>query len=180
MMNQPESSQLRALLQENLQAGGQAMLSVTSNSMSPLIRRGDQVMIVALTRPLLPGDIITFQTDAGLWTHRFWGYVPGTDPPLLLTRGDKPVVFDPPLPAANVLGLVIMRQHHGRWLHLHQGRGLWLNRHLTRLAAWDNRVLTGSAPPQVAFGSQPPRWRQGIHWIFHVWGRLATAVICLS
>lgn len=176
MMNQPESSQVSALLQETLQEGGQAMLTVTSNSMSPLIRRGDQVILVALTRPLQPGDIITFQTDAGLWTHRFWGYVPEANPPLLLTRGDKPEVFDPPTPAAHMLGLVIQRQRHGRWLHLYHGRGYWLNRHLVWLAAWENRVLTGKTAPKLTVGSPPARWRQGIHWVLHWWGRLVTAV----
>lgn len=133
-------------------------------------------MLMALTRPLQPGDIITFQTDAGLLTHRFWGYVTDVTPLLLLTRGDKPVVFDPPTPAAHVLGLVVQWQRHGRWLHLYHGRGYGLNRHLVWLAAWDNRVLTGRTGPNLAVDSPPAWWRQGIHWALHWWGRLVTAV----
>lgn len=176
-MNRSENNQVSALLQETLQEGGQAILTVTSNSMSPLIRRGDEVMLMALARPLQPGDIITFQTDAGLLTHRFWGYVPEADPPLLLTRGDKPVVFDPPTPTAHVLGSVIQRQRHGRWLPLGQGRGYWLNRHLVWLAAWDNRVLTGKTASKLTVSSPPAWWRQGIHWALHWWGWLVTAVL---
>ncbi|MCL4267410.1 MAG: hypothetical protein KJ069_29805 [Anaerolineae bacterium] len=176
-MNQPDPQELTALLQKSLQDGRQATLTVTSNSMSPLIRRGDQVMIAALTRPLLPGDIITFRTESGLLTHRFWGYVPDEEPPLLITRGDKPMVFDPPTPAANVVGQVIMRQRHGRWLHLGQGNGLWLNRHLCRLAASDNWGLMGGTPPQTAAGFRRTWWWMGVHWVLQTWARLVTAVL---
>ena len=182
-MNEPESEPVISLVQRTLQDGRQITLTVSSNSMSPLIRRGDQVIVVALARPLQPGDIITTQTDAGLLTHRFCGYVAGEEPPLLITRGDKPIIFDPPAAAANVLGQVIMVQRHGRWLHLYQGRGRWLNRHLSWLAALDNRILANGRPWQMT-NHHPTRWqrrwRQGIHWFLHGWGRLVTAVITLG
>lgn len=180
MRNLPETEEMVALLKQSVQNGRKATVIVTSNSMAPLIRRGDRVKIVAVTRPLRPGDIITVSTPSGLLTHRFWAYVPGAEPPLLMMRGDKPLVFDPPTPAANVLGQVLMRQRHGRWLHLYQGRGLWLNRLLSKLAAVDNRVLAGRTPLHHAAASQPAWWRQGIHWVlqYGAWG--VTAVISIS
>ncbi len=180
MGQKPETDQLATLLQAGLQDGRQATLTVTSNSMSPLIRRGDQVWIVAASRPLQPGDIITFRSADGLLTHRFGGYVPGVGPLLMITRGDKPVLFDAPTQAANLVGQVIGRQRHGRWLHLLHGRGLWLNRHLAHLAVVDNRVLAGGRPlPQMA-GLRPARWRQGVHWLLQLWATTVTAVVTWS
>lgn len=180
MHNQPQGHQLAELLQQSLQNNRQAMLTVTSNSMAPLIRRGDEVLIVAIERPSA-GDIITFTTKSGLLTHRFWGFLQKEEGDFLLTRGDKPLLFDSPTPATNILGLVVKRQRHGRWLHLKQGRGRWLNQHLARLAAFDNRIILGGVISpvqiQVRAGKHPAWWRQGIHWALYTWARVVTAVV---
>lgn len=180
MHNQPSGNQLAQLIQESLRNGRQATLAVTSNSMAPLIRRGDDVLIVSVERPS-PGDIITFTTETGLLTHRFWGILQKEEGAFMLTRGDKPLFFDPLTPATNLLGLIVGRQRHGRWLNLQEGRGQWLNHHLKRLAALDNRILLGrdSFPLRAEpIGSTKPTWwQQAMHWALYSWARVVTAVV---
>ncbi|MCA9990591.1 MAG: S26 family signal peptidase, partial [Anaerolineales bacterium] len=62
------------LLQESLQRGQTPFVTITSNSMAPLLRRGDQIGLEALPAgQLRPGDIILLRAPGELVCHRYWG-----------------------------------------------------------------------------------------------------------
>jgi len=131
---------LADVLRMSIEQGHQPTLTVTSNSMMPLLMRGDQVTLTAVppTGPR-PGDVITFLSLSGqdLMTHRFWQTVMQDGRPYFQTRGDRPLQFDPLLPPEQVIGRVEQRQRNGRILTISSGAGAKLNHHLARLAQWE-------------------------------------------
>lgn len=127
-------------LQAGVAQGRLALLEVSSNSMQPLLRQGDEIGVVA-ARPdqLQIGDVVVFGDNAHFTTHRYWGHQDHR----LLSRGDASTVFDPPWLPAALLGRVVMRQRREHKLWLDRGRGQWLNQALFRLLCWEQ-----SAPVQ--------------------------------
>lgn len=142
---------LAELLQQTLPNTHYASLTVTSNSMVPLLYAGDQVLLVpASIEQLRPGDIVTIidRTQSYLLTHRYWGAHVQRQGTHLITRGDRPLAFDTPCPSADLIGRVIVRRRQGRDLPLTHGPGGWLNRQLARLVAAEWRQLTGTTLAQ--------------------------------
>jgi signal peptidase I len=180
-MNQLDTKEVAALLREGLQNGRPSTITVTSNSMSPLLQAGDNIVVsAAAANQLQAGDIIIVNTDKGFLTHRFWGFATAGGQAYLLTRGDKPWWFDPPSLATNLLGRVTARLRHNRILALDMGWGLWLNRHLARLAAFENRFVVGTLVPTD--GNKSPTTngamgKRGVHLVIYGWAKLVTAVI---
>lgn len=147
---------LAALLRDALRQGKEPMLTVTSDSMAPLIRRGDQIRLAAAApTDLQPGDIIVIGGRHELLTHRYWGRLgDGPDAPLL-TRGDRPRDYDPPAPVDQLVGRVVARRRAQRVLPLCSGAGEWLNGRLARLAALDAGWF--AAPPALQTGTSVAR-----------------------
>ena len=138
-MNTP---QVADLLRYSLQQGQQPFVTITSGSMAPLLRRGDQVQVEAATwQALQPGDVVLVQAAVDLLTHRYWGSVQQEESVWLLLRGDRPLDFDGLLPASNLIGRVIRRRRQRHLLHLQHGAGGWLNRHLALLSRCEIRLL---------------------------------------
>ena len=134
------------LLQESLQRGQTPFVTITSNSMAPLLRRGDQIGLEALPAgQLRPGDIILLRAPGELVCHRYWGN-PAGNPTHLLTRGDRSLSFDTPWTAQQFVGRVIVRRRGQRelWLNTSPGRGL--NHQLHTLAQAESRLFAGFAP----------------------------------
>lgn len=144
-MAQSTPSNLPAILRDSLEKGQQPRLTVTSGSMAPLIQVGDQVILEAVQpEQLKPGDIITLSSPQGLLTHRLWAVQFLPEAQTVLTRGDRPLVFDPVWPVSAVVGRVCARSRGQRQLSLQTGAGQWLNRHLAALARWEYRRISGS------------------------------------
>ena len=73
--------------------------------MSPHLSHGD-VVRVKRRRMYLPGDVVVFRTRAGdLAAHRLLGWRPAG----FITRGDRCVVHDAPVPRRDILGAVQLR-----------------------------------------------------------------------
>ncbi|MCA9949732.1 MAG: S24/S26 family peptidase [Anaerolineales bacterium] len=146
-MESINSTVLAAMLRESMQNGQKPNLTLTSNSMSPLLKSGDQVAIQSISNTQLQtGDIITIvdtRDTTQLLTHRYWGTSCDSENEHLITRGDRPLFFDPPISAEKIVGIVILRRRDGRILNLQDGKGQWLNQQLTRLAALELKWLTG-------------------------------------
>lgn len=162
------------ILKESLQKGQQPKLSITSNSMKPLLKKEDQIIIQAIdpTR-LQAGDIITVEHGELLLTHRYWGAQQQAEKLVLTTRGDKPFEFDPPIDARHLLGKVVARERHNKKLPLDQGAGRLLNQHLTRVRAFDNQWFI--KPPSA--GKKFQKLRRIFHRLLYVWTVLVTGVI---
>lgn len=165
------ASILAEMLRESLRQGQTPRLTVSSNSMAPLLRRDDQITLEAVTVGALRiGDIITVASVSQVMTHRFWGVTDDSGQVCLLTRGDRPLVFDAPWPAEALIGRVNGRLRHNRHLSLGAGPGCWLNRQLCRLA---QREVDWWGRPQAQ-----RRWlRRGLRGLLYGSALLLTTVI---
>ena len=125
------------MLRQSLEQGDTPFLTISSDSMAPLLKTGDQVGLEPVEPfQLNPGDIITLAPEGDLLTHRFWGMGNGC----LRTRGDRPLVFDPLWTSDCLLGRVIVRKRNGRSLSFTSGWGQRLNRHLAWLIKLENKL----------------------------------------
>ncbi|MCI0396967.1 MAG: signal peptidase I [Chloroflexi bacterium] len=140
-----EPSLLAELLRETMARGQLPFLTIASNSMAPLVRRGDQIGI-APARPeeLQPGDVIVVMGQGELVTHRYWGCLEQNGRRRLVTRGDRQRHFDRPVAEASLVGRVVARRRQNRLLSLSEGPGRRLNHSLAGLARLDIRLF--SAP----------------------------------
>jgi hypothetical protein len=123
--------------------GMRPLLTVTSGSMRPLLRRGDEVQIAATPwQQLAPGAIIVVRRSAALFTHRYWGATVADDgSQWLVTRGDRMASFDRPVPTSAYIGCVVARRRQGRVLLLNAPAGRRVSKRLTALSAWELRLL---------------------------------------
>lgn len=137
-MADPSPIIIANMLRQGLAQGQTPFLTISSDSMAPLLKSGDQVGLeTAEISHLHPGDIITLVTEADLLTHRFWGLTEGQ----LRTRGDRSLLYDPLWSPDCLLGRVIVRRRNGRSLPLDSGRGKRLHRHLAWLVMAESYFL---------------------------------------
>lgn len=182
-MTDIDPSFLSDMLRDSLAKGQHPRLTVSSNSMAPLLKRGDQIILAAIQpEQLKPGDIITL-IDSGsaqsLLTHRIWA-IQGN---VILTRGDHALVLDTPWPANAVLGRVTGRTRQQHTLSFQVGLGRWLDRRLAALAQQEQRWLTGSQEAPVSNGVEPIALRRGtrlVHYLFYGWAIFLTTAVNLA
>ncbi len=137
-LTEQNKSLAAAMLRQSLTQGQTPFLTVSSASMTPLLKTGDQIGLEPATlSQLQPGDIITLAPEGDLLTHRFWGLENGQ----LRTRGDRLLLFDPLWPADCLLGRVSVRRRNGRSLSFTSGQGQRLNKHLARLSQIENQLM---------------------------------------
>ncbi len=182
-----DASQVADLLRYSLQQGQQPFVTITSDSMAPLLRCGDQVQVEAVTwQALQPGDVVLVQAAVDLLTHRYWGSVPQEQTVWLLLRGDRPLDFDALLPASDLIGRVKCRRRQHRLLDLQQGAGRWLNRHLAHLSRWEIRLFGAATTTPAAHLLLSPgtarlrrhRWvTQAIRRAVYAWAALLAKII---
>ena len=145
-----DATLLAALLRESMRKGQQPQLTINSNSMAPLLQSGDQIILASVTlEQIQPGDLLTLTTEPSLLTHRYWRQWQHANTVYLLTRGDRPLLFDRPWPVDLLIGRVVARQRQGKVLSLQQGWGKWLNDKLTWLATLESHWF-GIHPEQPA------------------------------
>jgi signal peptidase len=82
------------------------IMVVLSGSMAPSLLAGDAVLIRSGANPIHEGDIVTFQREGQLVTHRVVGVESGQ----LITQGDANNGPDPwPVPLSAVEGIYVLR-----------------------------------------------------------------------
>ncbi len=156
------------MLRESLENGDSPQLVVTSNSMAPLIWQGDNVSLEAIEQSdLQRGDILTFVVDDELFTHRLWDKVMTDGVEKLLTRGDRPFVFDAPFAFDCVVGRVNGRYRNNSFLNLKQGSGLHLNQRLFKLAKLEYNLVAKRDFKFILY-------RRIIRKLVWLWARLIT------
>ncbi|MEM7118990.1 MAG: hypothetical protein AAF614_41615 [Chloroflexota bacterium] len=112
--------------------------------MSPLFWQGDEIVLAKVpANELAIGEVITVAEEAGFLTHRYWGK---TKDGLLLTKGDRSLVFDMPWKTAVLVGRVVARKRGTKTLRLDAGRGNWLVRVLGKITAVEQRLLANHNP----------------------------------
>jgi signal peptidase I len=171
-----QASILAEMLRQSLQQGQTTRLTVSSNSMAPLLRQGDHIILEATTAErLVKGDIITLATASEMMTHRFCGEETITGQRYLLTRGDRPLLWDAPWPVEALIGRVNGRLRYHRYLRLSSGAGLWLNRQLYRLNRLEDKWWGEAA------GRIRPIWyvwsRRGLRSFIYGWAWLMVTFV---
>ena len=149
-MTQYDAIPLANVLKSHIRGERIAQLTVASHSMSPLLNIGDIIGLQQIDPPAVrPGQIITFRdpnNPDGLLTHRVAAvYGAGQDAPVVLTRGDRMLVFDWPLKEDDLVGHVIWRVRNGRKLLLEEGSGAWLSRRLGTISKIERRLISGES-----------------------------------
>ena len=142
-----DTALLADLLREGVEAGKRPRLTVVSNSMSPLLRVGDQVEVVNVDiEALVPGNIIVLEESHGTLTHRYWQTLSHNDDQYLLTRGDRIPAYDAPHESSALIGLVAARVRGNELLPLDNSKGNRLNQRLAKLARLENRTFANGQP----------------------------------
>lgn len=147
MMADPFAPEAARLLLQAINSNQRPFIGVRSDSMAPILRRGDQIQLgpVAGEGPDL-GDIIVLGSLDDLLAHRYWGQIVLAGETYLLTRGDRLPYYDTPVPESQLRALVVGRRRSGRFLPLDHGKGAWLNRNLAQLARLEAQLLQLSIP----------------------------------
>jgi hypothetical protein len=148
LLRKVDNHLLADVLREHVREDRIARLTISSSSMSPLLKRGDIIGLRhAGEAQIQPGQIVTFNSPGNaqdLITHRIvasWRNDQGNQ--LILTRGDHVLTFDPPWNAEAVVGRVIWRARNGRKLQFDQGPGQWLSRQLGLIAEKERALISG-------------------------------------
>jgi signal peptidase I len=182
---------LSDLLQLGMEAGNFPYVTITSNSMAPLLQVGDQVRVQpASPEQLRPGDLIMVEGTAELMTHRYWQTWEHNGHRYLLTRGDRLLQFDSPWPTSRLVGRIISRRRRQHHLDLDAGPGRWLNHRLAGIITLEMKLLTGQSQPAAdhyqnhlprlrAANGQPYYWVRLLRRLLWLWAALLSAIVSL-
>jgi signal peptidase I len=114
------------LLAGNLQ---EFSLPVQGNSMLPLIREGDLLLVRQSADDLKPGEILVFRQGDQLVAHRVLTiYQPMAGSVDYLTKGDHAMAPDPPISKKQVVGKVAAIRRGDRQMRLDGPGWAWVNR----------------------------------------------------
>jgi hypothetical protein len=112
----PPPEVLQAALDLWRQDGTLHRVPVRGQSMLPLLRPGDSVL-VAHGAPLVPGDVLVYRREGQLVAHRLIRPAAG-EGRACLAQGDNLLEPDAPVEADEIVGRVIAIQREGRTLRL--------------------------------------------------------------
>ncbi len=114
-------------------------VKITGECMSPLIRKGDWVLVNAgQTRPV-NGQILCIQKDEKVIVHRLLEARPED----MITKGDRSATFDSPTQPSSVIGIVVAVERNGRLRRLDtpifcllEHTALWLYNVKKKIRVW--------------------------------------------
>jgi len=174
MNNNENFKEVLEMLKDSLANGRQPLLTVTSNSMSPLIKKGDQILLSnTSTSQLSPGDIITIEKEKYLLTHRLYCI---SESGTLSTRGDRPQQFDSPTSIINLIGRVIAVKRKNKCLYLNKGLGKKLNDHIAWLASLEAKLLHKPASISSHQDKQS-KWQIATRKTIYIWEQVLTTIV---
>jgi hypothetical protein len=151
---------------------GPVRLTVTSDSMQPLLRVGDGVVVQPIDpQALQPGGVIVVQRGGDWITHR----LVAVDERGWHTHGDNTRYGDEAASAARIMGRVIAIERNGQTIDLLQPRWRAIDRRINRVQRVQLRVL---AAARTIGGTRSPGIRRGlaalINWPFQWLMRVLT------
>lgn len=139
----PDPAEIVATIRASLERGEAVKIKITSDSMLPLIKKGDFISIVNKSVDSVEvGAIITFVRDGVLFTHRV--IQKDLDNGIVLTKGDHLKDCDPPTTPQNIIGIVVSRNRENDFLDFLSGHGYHLSRILFRLSQVENSMRRNS------------------------------------
>jgi signal peptidase I len=151
---------------------GPVRLTVTGDSMRPLLRVGDSVVVQPIDpHALQPGDVIVVQRGGDWITHR----LVTVDERGWHTHGDNTRFGDDVASTAQIVGRVIAIERNGQTIDLLQPRWRAIDRRINRVQRAQLRVL---AAARAIGGTQSHGIKHGlgalINWPFQCLVRLLT------
>ncbi len=142
-------------------ASGSLRLTVISNSMRPLLRAGDGVVVQQIDPDALqPGDVIVVQRGGEWITHR----LVTVDERGWHTHGDDTIYGDEAASAAQIVGRVIAIERNDRTIDLLEPRWRAIGRRINRVQRVQLRVLAAAR----AIGGTKHSLAALINWPFQL------------
>ncbi len=136
----PDTEVYLAAAREVWHAGdaGALRLRVSSDSMRPLLRIGDEVVVQRVDpHTLQPGDVLVVQRRGDWITHR----LVAVDDHGWHTHGDNTRYADEPASAAEIIGRVIAIERETQTIDLQQPHWRTVDRRINRVQRFQLRVL---------------------------------------
>ena len=110
---------LKTLISQELSKGNNFQFTVSTLSMSPLVRPQDAIIVRKESLDNLRcGDIIVFERLQELCTHRFLSKKVFDSSIKLITKGDNSLVIDKPVAEQNFIGKVIVIKKEDKVINL--------------------------------------------------------------
>lgn len=138
--------------------GKQHRISIAGNSMLPLMRDGDRVMVAHGNAGVQPGDVIVFWQSERLMVHRVIQIDVAREYSQFLTKGDNVSSFDPPVVVDQIIGRVMAIQRGDREISIDtrwwRMFGYWVAR---STLSWYRLLAIGQHIKQRLIGRQPNR-----------------------
>ena len=96
---------------EMLIEGEDCWLKVSSNSMAPVLQKGDKILILpCTTEKVFAGDIVLCQIGKMLRVHRLVGWITKDTTKMMVTCGDRLMRCDEPIGHDALRGKVVSRR----------------------------------------------------------------------
>lgn len=138
-------------------------IPITGNSMLPLMRTGDQVLVAHDCSHIRTGDVIVFWQSNQLIIHRVIRIRQTSDTICFLTKGDNGLSLDPPVREDQVIGKVLAVRQDNREISLdtRMWRGLGYG---IAYATWliNELLVIGQRIKRRFIGQTPNRWTRRI------------------
>lgn len=131
------STPQRELLLELLRGGSPCRFHERGESMLPTLRPGDLIEAVPCAREPAIGEIVVFEHEGWLCSHRVVRKQDGR----LITRGDNGGREDEPLPADQALATVLRASRDGLEVPLRMSFGARAMRFLARFTSLPTRIF---------------------------------------
>jgi signal peptidase I len=116
--NSPPNHIFQATLELWGQAGTEHLIPITGDSMLPLIREGDQVLVTHGGTNLQQGDVVVFRQGGKTVVHRVLRVKSGQTGSTYITKGDNVWRVDAPVKASEIIGRVLVIKRGNRSVSL--------------------------------------------------------------
>jgi hypothetical protein len=160
-------------LVQPIEPAARLRLTVTGDSMKPLLRAGDVVEVERVPPDdLCAGDIVVVQRQGEFVTHRLLG----VDEHGWHTHGDRTRSPDAPVTAADIVGRVAALERGERRVDLQPARWRTSDRMIRAIDCWKLSVLNAARRWRPRTANQPvERWSAALAWPFQMSIRIIVA-----
>jgi signal peptidase I len=171
MSTPPDKSVIHATLDLWRAQGKQHSISITGDSMLPLLHDGDRVLVTHDCAKIEPGDVIVFWQAERLFVHRITQRTQINGQIYWRTKGDNAPDVDPPITAAQIIGKVIAIQRGANEIDVTTRAWRWRGRFIAALTrGMQNMIALGENIKRRTLGAQPNRQTTWVRQKFSAFG----------